>query len=282
MWGFLRTQKCLCGWGSERSGLWFSKDSLWKSNASNPMAGGGGGDLPCDSQGQNLPAPACLHSDNRTAVPPLNAGQASYFSWINVHPSISVHEIMPLLTSRAGSPRTDVSWYCRIWWPEFYDTCLNVPMGSVVFLADGSSILLIPVHQLLLASCCVNRLHFLRWCIYKRKITDNFPLASPQTCVETKKIFWQSVICAYFLCLLLSVSLVQGRRRVPQALRTTQVAGEVAGSASSWEVDAVLGEQTALVNCRGPERIQHHVCIAELQNPSSRLWRFETCMYLWS
>lgn len=248
------------------------------------MAGGGGGDLPCDSQGQNLPAPVCLHSDNGIAVPPLNPGQASYFSSCsghNVHPSISMHEILPLLTSRAGSPRTDVSWYCRIWWPEFYDTCVNVPMGSVVPLADGSSILLIPVHQLLLASCCVNRLRFLRWCIYKRKITDNFSLASPQAWIETKKIFWQSVSRAYFLCLLLSVSLVQGRRRVPQALHATQVAGEVAGSASGWEVDAVLGEQTALVNCCGPESIQHHVRITELQNPSSRLCHFEACMYLW-
>lgn len=32
---------------------------------------------------------------------------------------------------------------------------------------------------------------------------------------------------------------------------------------------SVLGEQTALVNCCGPERIQYHVGIAELQNPTA-------------
>lgn len=149
---------------------------------------------------------------------------------------------------------------------------MRVSTSPWVPLAGGSSILLIPMHQLLLASRCVNKLHFLRWCIYRKKITGNSSLASPQSWVETKNL-----LAELFMLISFAISLASC---VPWSLPTPQMAGGVAGSVSSWEVDAALGEQTALLTRCGSERIQYHVYVTELQNPSSWLCRFETCMYL--
>lgn len=141
-------------------------------NASN--AGGVGGDSLCDSQEQNLPALACPHS-NRTAVLPPHTGQPDYFSsrsGPSVDPSISMHNVLPLspLTSRPAQGQV---------YPITAGFGGQSFMMSAVLLADGSSVL-IPAHQLLLASCCGNRLYFLKW-IDKRKITDDFSLASAQS-----------------------------------------------------------------------------------------------------
>lgn len=88
MWGFLGTQKCLGGWGSEKSGLRFSKDS-WKNDVSNleEMEG---------TSFVTAKVKTCLllpvHT-NRTAV---HLNQVRLPVFLQALPSISMHKILPL------------------------------------------------------------------------------------------------------------------------------------------------------------------------------------------